>query len=135
MLRRFAAAVTVASPAIALAALTALQVPDLRPEGLFRLTSLWCVVPAVWGLWAMLAPRTWVPQRLPLWGAVLGLFVTTGMIVILNLPAHVLAVELSAPQRALFVMLLTAFYYLLWMLVRAAFRALAPKSPPPVGAA
>ncbi len=124
MLNRFAAATCVVGPFLALATLVALLVPVLKPEGLYRLTSFWCFIPAAWGLWAMLAPRTWVPQRLPLWGAILGLLVGTVAMVLLDLPAHMFGLTPSALQRGLMILILVAVYYLLWMVVRAAFRAL-----------
>ncbi len=125
MLSRFASAVCVASPAAALATIIALFVTNVQPEALYRLTSLWCIVPAVWGLWAMLAPRTWVPQRLPLWGAMLGLLVGTVVIFALNLPAEFLKTPPPMPLRGLVVLILVAVYYLLWSLVRMVFGALA----------
>mgnify|MGYP001585636604 CR=1 FL=1 len=128
MLRRFAAATCVASPVVALATLIVLLAPDLKPESLYRLTSFCCILPAVWGLWAMLAPRSWVPQRLPLWGAILGALAGMMVAFVLNLPAQILEVALSAPQRGLVVLILAAFYYLLWLVVRAALGALAGNS-------
>jgi len=125
MLTRFASAVCVASPAAALATVVALLVAEPRPEALYRLTSLWCIVPAAWGVWAMLAPRTWVPQQLPSWGALLGLLVGTVVIFGLNLPAHFLMDSPPAPMRGLAVLILAALYYCLWLVVRMVFRALA----------
>jgi hypothetical protein len=126
MLIRFASAVSVASPAAGLATVIALFVPDLRPEALYRLTSLWCIVPPLWGLWAMVAPRTWIPKRLPTWGAILGFVLGTFIMFVLNLPAQVLETVPPAPLRGLVVFILVAFYYVLWILVRMIFRALAP---------
>lgn len=75
MLRRFAAATATASAVLAIASLVVMALPV--PLARFApLLSLWCVVPAVWGLWAMLAPRDWVPGRLPLWGALLGVLLS-----------------------------------------------------------
>ena len=125
MLTRFASAVCVASPAAALATVVALLVAEPRPEALYRLTSLWCIVPAGWGLWAMLAPRTWVPKHLPSWGALLGLLVGTVVIFVLDLPAQFLREPPPAPIRGLGVLILAALYYCLWMVVRMVFRVLA----------
>ena len=124
MLTRFASAVCVASHAVALAAVVALLVAQPRPEALYRLTSLWCIVPAAWGVWAMLAPRTWVPKHLPAWGALLGLLLGSVVIFALDLPAQFLSEPLPAAARGLAVLILTAFYYCLWMLVRMVFRLL-----------
>ena len=128
MLHRFAAASSVASPLVALATLIALQVPQLKPEGLLGLTTLWCIVPAVWGLWSILAPRTWVPQRLPLWGAILGVMLGTVAMFVINLPAKISQVTPSVPLRALGVLILATLYYLLWLIVRVAFGVLAGNS-------
>jgi hypothetical protein len=125
MLTRFASAVCVASPAAALATVVALLVAEPRPQALYRLTSLWCIVPAAWGVWAMLAPRTWVPQQLPSWGALLGLLVGSVVIFGLNLPAHFLRDSPPAAMRGLAVLILAALYYCLWLVVRMVFRALA----------
>jgi hypothetical protein len=125
MLTRFASAVCVASPAVAFATLVALVVAEPRPEALYRLTSLWCVAPAGWGLWAMLAPRAWVPKHLPSWGAILGLLLGTFAIFVLDLPAQFLRMPPATPIRGVAVLILGAFYYLLWMVVRKVFRALA----------
>ena len=125
MLTRFASAVCVAAPAVALAALVALLVTEPRPEALYRLTSLWCIAPAGWGLWAMLAPRTWVPQHLPWWGALLGLLLGTFVIFTLDLPAQFLSAPPPAPMRGVAVLIVAAFYYCLWMIVRMVFRVLA----------
>ncbi len=64
MIQRFASASAVASVLIALASggLRLSSVPDLETRYLF--TSLWCLVPLAWGLWAMLTPRSCFPQRL-----------------------------------------------------------------------
>jgi hypothetical protein len=125
MLTRFASAVCVASPAAALATVVALLVAEPRSEALYRLTSLWCIVPAGWGVWAMLAPRTWVPKHLPSWGALLGLLVGSVVIFALDLPAQFLREPPPASVRGLVVLILAAFYYCLWMVVRRVFGVLA----------
>ncbi len=62
----------------------------LPVAGAWILTTAWCFVPVVWGLWAMLAPSQWVPNRLPAWGAILG--VVAGIMAgpVLNLPLRIL---------------------------------------------
>jgi hypothetical protein len=125
LLHRFAAATCVASPAVALATLIVLLAPELTPENVSPLLSLWCIVPALWGLWAVLAPRAWVPQRLPVWGAILGLLVGTVAMFVIDLPARMFGIAAPAPQRGLATLILAGLYSLLWLVVRAAFRALA----------
>ena len=48
----------------------------------------------------MLAPESWVPQRLPLWGALLGAIAGTLAAFILNIPARVLGLNLSVQLEA-----------------------------------
>jgi hypothetical protein len=73
MLHRFAAASAVASVIIAGGAIVSLLPPRWPAADARVLTTGWCFVPLAWGLWAMLAPARWVPRRLPVWGAILGL--------------------------------------------------------------
>ena len=63
MMQRFAAASAVASVLIALAAggLRLIPVPTL--ESRYLATSICCVVPLAWGLWAMLTPKSWLPVQ------------------------------------------------------------------------
>jgi hypothetical protein len=128
MFPRFAAGSAIASIAIALGALVLILTPGLTFERVYPLTILWCIAPLVWGVWAMLAPAAWVPQRLPLWGAILGLIAGSLAAFVLNMPSRVLGVTLSSVGRAAVVLILTAFYLVLWMLVRAAYRSLAASS-------
>ncbi len=125
MFERFAAGAAVASVAIALGALTVMFVPvPSGPSGAYPLTTLWCFVPALWGLWALIAPPSWVPQRLPVWGALLGVIAGTLGVLVLNLPARAFGVQLSFAQRILPAGLIVIFYYLLWLLVRRAWETL-----------
>ena len=82
--------------------------------------------PLAWGIWAMLAPRGFVPHRLPIWGAILGLIAGALAAFVLNLPSRILGQTLSAALRGLGVVAMVVFYYVLWMLVRAVCRALGP---------
>src|SRR5512145_3359632 len=86
MLRRFAAASSVGSVVIAVGGAVSLLPPRWPPADALVLTTAWCFVPVAWGLWAMLAPARWVPHRLPLWGALLG--VAAGIVAgpVLDLP-------------------------------------------------
>lgn len=120
MLYRFAAACVVASVAVAAGALLSrlLRVP---PEVAWTMTTAWCFVPTAWGLWAIMAPARWVPVRLPVWGAILGVF--AGIVVgpILDLPAR-----LGAPSFARWLALLVGpvLYFVLWSLVGRVCRSL-----------
>jgi len=125
MFRRFAAATAIASAALGVATLVVLVVPGVPLERFAPVLLLWCLVPGVWGLWAMLAPRAWVPERLPAWGAILGVLPGTLALFVLNLPSRVSGVAVPAGYRAVGLVVLVLFYYLLWMLVRAGYRALA----------
>ncbi len=125
MLQRFAAGSAIASMGIALAALVVLLTPGLGPQRFYPLISLWCLVPTMWGLWAMLAPKAWVPHRFPIWGAILGLALGLLAMFVLNLPSLVFGESFPAWRRGLLVLLIVAFYYPLWMLVRVVYRRLA----------
>ena len=129
MFRRFAAATAIAAAALGVATLILLVIVLMRPEVPLErfapVLSLWCLVPVVWGLWAMVAPRAWVPERLPVWGAILGVLPGVLALFVLNLPSRVAGVAVAAGYRALGLLVLVFFYYLLWMLVRASYRALA----------
>jgi hypothetical protein len=66
-----------------------------------------------------------MPKRLPLWGGFLGLFVGSMAAFVLNLPSRFAGEPVSMLVRATLVLIITLFYYLLWMLVRGAYRWLA----------
>ena len=73
----------------------------------------------------MLTPSAWMPNRLPLWGALLGLFAGSMGVFVLNLPSRFLGEPISLLLRGIAVLLGTLLYYLMWMLVRGACRWLA----------
>lgn len=101
------------------------MIPGVPLERFAPVLLLWCMMQLVWGLWAMLAPRAWMPERLPVWGAILGVLPGALGLLVLNLPSCVSGLALPVGYRALGVVLLVLFYYLLWMLVRLSYRALA----------
>jgi len=121
MVRRFVAASAVASIAIAGgAAVLLLAAP---PVNLYAVTAVWCFVPLAWGIWAMLAPVAWVPQRLPLWGALLGLVAALLLVFVLRLPQMVLGQD-PPTLRWLALAVAPLVYYGLWLLVAALYRSL-----------
>jgi uncharacterized membrane protein len=69
----------------------------------------------------MLAPAHWVPGRLPIWGAILG--IVAGIIAG---PALDLPLRLGGLSGVRWVPLVVGpiFYYFLWLLVRVAYRPL-----------
>ena len=121
MLQRFAAGCVVASGLIALGATASLFLA-LPAESARFLTTAWLFVPLGWGVWAMLAPASWVPERLPLWGAVLGFIVGVLVGPVFNVPARI-----GAPDFVRWAALAGGpiLYGLLWLAVRAVYRALA----------
>lgn len=120
MFHRFASASLVASVVIAAGAVLSLLL-RLPVDGAWMLTTAWCFVPLAWGLWAMFAPSNWVPDRLPAWGAILG--VAAGIVAgpLLNLPAHVGGPEVA---RWYALVLGPLLYYFVWLLVRIVYRSL-----------
>jgi len=129
MFRRFVSGSAVASIAIACAVFVALVAPGLDMRRIYPLAFVWCLVPFTWGLWAWLAPSSWVPERLPLWGAILGAIAGLFGAFVLNLPARILGEPVPALARSAGVLVLLALYYFLWMLVRLAYRSLSESGP------
>ncbi len=125
MFVRFAAGSAIASMGIAVATLVVVLTPSLPLPRAYPLPTLWCFLPLAWGLWAMLAPSGWVPRRLPVWGAFLGVGLGLLVFVVLNLPARIFEREVAVSIRALLALMLVVLYYFLWMLVRLAYRSLA----------
>jgi hypothetical protein len=126
MFQRFAAGSAIASIAIALGALAVVLIPALTVQRTYPLTIIWCFAPLVWGIWALLAPAAWVPQRFPIWGAILGVIAGSLAAFVLNLPSRILGETTPITLRAAAVLVIAVLYYLLWMLVRLAFRSLTP---------
>jgi hypothetical protein len=124
MFRRFAAASAIACILIAIVVtVLSLVAPADQLPRLFPVLRIWCVLPALWGVWAMLTPRAWMPKRLPWWGVILGALLGSGVMV-LNLPEQVLGQPFPVLARAVGVVVIAVVYYLLWMLVRMSWRAL-----------
>ena len=126
MLHRFAAASAVASVLIAVGAIVSLLPPRWPAADARILTTAWCLVPLAWGLWAMLAPARWVPRRLPLWGAILG--VVAGIIAgpVLDLP-----LRLGGLRGVRWMMLVVGpiVYYGVWLMVPVVYRSLRRSAP------
>ncbi len=124
MLRRFVAGTSISSVLIACGAMAILLVPALALPRTYPLAVVWCFVPLAWGIWAMLAPAAWVPELLPIWGALLGFIAGVLAAFVVNMPSRILGQTIPAGVRGLGVMVMVAFYYWFWMLVMAAYRAL-----------
>ena len=122
MLQRFAAACIVASVVVAVGAVMSLLPPRWPADDARVLTTAWCFVPVAWGLWAMLAPARWVPRRLPLWGAMLG--VLAGIVAgpVLDLPLRLGGLR---DMRWITVLVAPILYYIVWLLVPVVYRSLA----------
>lgn len=123
MLQRYASGCLVASVAVALAAFV-LLLSGTSLHRFYPLLAVWCFVPCVWGLWTMAAPSRWVPQQLPAWGAILGVIAVTLAGFVLNLPSKVYGQAVSVTVRLAGAVVMVVVYYLLWFLVRAAYRRL-----------
>jgi len=137
MFRRFVSGSAIASIGIACAAFIVLVTPGLGAQRFYPLMYLWGFAPLAWGLWAALAPSNWVPERLPIWGAILGVMAGVLAMFGLNVPYRVLGVVVPVIGRAAGVAVAAVGYYFLWMLVRLAYRSLdkpAPMAEKPVAA-
>lgn len=124
MLIRFASGSLVACIAIAIASLSTLVFFGLNPQRFALILAIWCSVPCVWGLWAMLSPSGWVPRRLPIWGTILGIFAGLMAIFVLNLPSRILGVVLPNTTGVFLVLLAGLFYYALWIIVSIVYKRL-----------
>jgi hypothetical protein len=125
MLKRFVAASAVAGVVIACAAVGLAGLARVyQLQHPLTLTLIWCMVPAIWGVWAMLTPTPWMPARLPEWGAVLGLVVAIGALFVLNIPMRMTDVYLRMRWRGVGVLVGVAIYYLLWIAVRVVYQRL-----------
>ncbi len=129
MIRRFVSGSTIASLVIACAALAVLVTPGLGAQRFYPVAFVWCFAPLAWGLWAAFAPGKWVPDRLPVWGAVLGLMGGVLVLFVLNMPYRVLGFVVPVILRAAGVVGAVVVYYFLWMLVRVAYRSLGVPTP------
>ena len=125
MLQRFAAATAIASMAIALPALVVLLAPPFVFQRVYPLPLVWCWLPLLWGLWALIVPKAWLPQRLPLWGAILGLIAGLLAAFVFDIPSRIVGRQAPGLPRGVGVLLAAVLYYFLWMLVRLAYRSLA----------
>jgi hypothetical protein len=125
MLQRFAAATAIASIAIALGLFGLVLTSGITCQKIYPLTIIWCVAPFVWGIWALIAPASWVPRHLPLWGAILGVIAGLLAAFVFNMPSRLLGQPVSLAMRAVAATVMVFFYYFLWMLVRIAYKSLA----------
>ena len=83
---------------------------------------LWCLVPFLWGVWMMLAPRTWMERRLPWWGAILGALAAINGIYVLNVPQQVAGIHLAPALKPGAVLLAAAIYAAVWCVVAKVYR-------------
>ncbi len=119
MLQRFVSASVVASTAIALGAVALWAAKHTWAlQNIHQLALIWCCVPLMWGVWAMLTPAKWMPQRLPWWGAILGVLAVVNGGFILNIPLRLTGVYVSIPYRVVGGILAIALYYLFWLVVQ-----------------
>jgi hypothetical protein len=70
----------------------------------------------------MLTPPDWVPDRLPAWGAILGVVAGAVAGPLLDLPARFGGP--SGALRWLALLIGPILYYAVWLLVRSAYRSL-----------
>ncbi|HYG99500.1 MAG TPA: hypothetical protein VD837_10250 [Terriglobales bacterium] len=124
MLHRFVAASVVASVLIAIGAVAVVLMPAATARKFYPVALMWCFMPLIWGVWAVLTPAKWMTHRLPQWGAVLGFVLGLNATFVLHTPTRVL--DVTPPWWGLLfgAVFAAALYYLLWMVVRIAYRSL-----------
>jgi protein-S-isoprenylcysteine O-methyltransferase Ste14 len=76
----------------------------------------------------MLTPSGWVPERLPLWGTVLGVVAGLLAAFVLDLPSRIVGSAVPTTIRVVGVLVLMFFYYILWTFVRTALKRLSGSS-------
>ena len=129
MLRKFAAGVIVPSCLIAIGGVVLIAMRLIANQRYYQIAALWCLVPFLWGVWAMLTPTTWFPRRLPAWGAILGVIAGVLGAFVIDVPLRVMGLSLSVGLKSAAVVLAAIIYYLLWMIVGPVYRALGPETP------
>ena len=129
MLIRFAAGSLVACIATAIASAGMLIFVGLNPQRFALILAIWCLVPCIWGLWAMLSPAGGFHDACHCgWGTILGVLAGSMAIFVVNLPHRVLGVALPTIARAFSVLVAALLYYLLWTMVRMAYKSLSGSS-------
>ncbi|HUK46979.1 MAG TPA: hypothetical protein VLW06_05280 [Terriglobales bacterium] len=134
MFKRFVAASAIAAILVPVAVIVLTMVAGPQFPRAWPLLTLWCFVPFAWGFWAMLTPREWFPERVPLWGAILGLVLSSFGAFVLDIPARIFETPISVAGSAVLVAAITALYYFVWMIIRSAYAKLVAV-PPEMGAA
>ncbi|HWR15695.1 MAG TPA: hypothetical protein VN577_12760 [Terriglobales bacterium] len=125
MLKSFVSATAVCAIAIACGALILFAFAhNSTLNNPYQVALLWCMAPVTWGIWAMLTPKAWMPEKLPYWGAILGLIAGTGATLVLNIPGRIMGAYVRYRWRGLMVLLAIALYYALWMGVRGLYKTL-----------
>lgn len=126
MLRKFAAGVLVASCMIPIGAVVVFGIRLATGVRYYQMAVMWCTVPLLWGVWAMLIPQSWTPKRIPLWGAILGVLAAILGAVVMNLPARITQLEFGLGLRWFAIVPAACLYYLAWMIVAWVYAKLAP---------
>ena len=130
MLRRFAAASLIPSCLIAIGGVALIAFRLLANQRYYQMAVLWCLVPVVWGLWAMVMPKTWFPQKLFAWGAILGVVAYVMGALVINVPLRVAGIVLPMWAKIAGFVIAPVVYGGLWMLIGPVYRALSPDETP-----
>lgn len=129
MLRRFASGCLVASILVALAAIALLLSPVISIQRFAVVFGIWCLVPFIWGIWAMMIPQNWTPERFPLWGAILGVIAGFLAAFVLDVPARILGAPVSITFQSIGYIVVVALYYVVWHFVGIAYNKLKTIAP------
>jgi hypothetical protein len=130
MLRKFAAASLVVSCLLAVGGSSLIIIRLLTGQRFYQIAALWCLLPFVWGIWAMLTPRSWFPRRLPAWGAILGAIAGVIGVFVIDVPLRMFGLSIPGALKLLGVVFAAVIYYALWIVVSRVYDSLAPNGAP-----
>lgn len=125
MLQRFASAVAVGAILVGVAAPTLYASTTPTLDGRYLLATIWCVVPLLWGVWTLLIPASWIPSRIPVWGAILGFIAGIMAGFVLDMPGRMLGAPSTTWTKGIVLVIAVVLYGVAWIVVKRMYTALA----------
>jgi hypothetical protein len=118
MIKRFVSAAAIASAVIFPLAIFMRLNPELPVESRYLLTTIWCLLPVIWGVWAVIMPKSLLLKHIPLWGALLGLIAGVVIVFVLRIPMQLMGEALTGLFKGVLLLAAIVLYYALWHLVK-----------------